>query len=294
MIYIGANRFLNDIRRNSWKISSLNPKGIVGIPRSGVMAAVMVSEEIHVGTCSLAEFMLANGQEYVFWRHGKRPIKHNDNGPIIIMEDTCWHGSMKRSVDMLRNAFPNETFISCCIYLEGPCDIYCPDIHLVDIRKEALSDPEHPIALYFHNILDSYFNNLYLYDIDGVICLNPPQDTDIEAYEDYLMHPTPLHIPSTPSGNPLTFCSYRLNKYRKLTEDFLKSQNIHVRDIIMYNAETITERNKVSPGTYKGHVYRNSNFKLFIESNDKEAQEICKVSGKPVYCFETGRMYKMK
>ena len=291
MKFVSYKQLFTTISLNSWKIKQLKPKGIIGVPRSGLMTAIMLSEEIHVGTCSPAEFFDANGQEYVFWRHGKRPLEHNDNGPIIIMEDTCYHGSFGRLVDILRRQFPNEQFISCCVYLEGPCDQYKPDLWLEDIRKEALADKEMPLALYQWNIIDSWFNFKFLFDIDGVICLNPPQDTDIEAYEDYLMHPTPLHIPSTPSGNQLTFCSYRLNKYRKLTEDFLKSQNIPVKDIIMYNAETITERNKVSPGTYKGHVYRNSNFKLFIESNDQEAQEICKVSGKPVYCFETGRMW---
>ena len=39
------------------------------------------------------------------------------------------------------------------------------------------------------------------------------------------------------------------------------------------NVAAAFSRLEVSPGTYKGHVYRNSNFKLFIESNDQEAQE---------------------
>lgn len=293
MIFIGANRFANDVRANAWKLRKLNLAGIIGIPRSGMLLATLISEELHIGVCSYNEFIDNNGAEYVFYRHGKRPVLHEEQQKktYLVVDDSAWHGSIGSYITALRIIYPNYKFISYVGYLEGPCQDYMPDMYMCDIRKEALADPEHPLTLYYYNVIDGYFNFKYMFDIDGVICVNPPPDTNIEAYEEYLKSPIPLHIPSTPSGNPLTFCTYRLEKYRKLTESFLKAQNIPLKDLYMFNAETITERNIVPPAQYKGFIYKNNDYKLFIESDDNEAREICEVSGKPVYCFETGRLY---
>lgn len=292
MKFISTKQLHLDTRANSWKVRQYNPKGIIGIPRSGMFAGILLSQELHIGICSPTEFIEANGQDYVFYRHGKRSVDCPDNGTIIIMEDSCYHGSMGRIVDMLRRMFPEQKFVSCCAYLEGPCDIYKPDICLMDIRRESMADIEMPTALYEHNLLDGYFNFKYLWDLDGVMCVNPPSDSNIEEYEKYLDNPIPLHIPKIECGNSIDICTYRLNKYRPQTEAFIIAQNIPVRALYMFNAETIDERNKVSPGAYKGTIYRDNPYKLFIESTDWEAQEICRVSGKPVYCTETGRMYQ--
>jgi len=293
MIFIGANKLANDVRRNSWKLIEYNFTGIIGIPRSGMLLATMLSEELHIGVCSYNEFLDNLGQEFVFYRHGKRPIEHPSTETYLVVDDSCYNGSCGNYVRALRDLFPNKKFISYVGYLEGPCRLYKPDLWMCDIRKEALNDPELPVALYYYNILDNYWNFKYLFDIDGVVCLDPPSDQNIELYEEYLNKPIPLHIPFTPSNNSLSFCTYRLEKYRSQTESFLRAQNLSIKDLYMYNAETISERNKVSSSTYKGLIYKNNNYKIFIESNDKEAQEICEISKKPVFCYETGRMYQI-
>lgn len=296
MIFIGANRFANDIRNNLWKLNSWNFAGIIGIPRSGMLPATIIAEALHLGLCSFYEFFDNNGDDKVFNRHGQRPVSHKTTGTYLVIEDSCCRGSMGNYIKNLKEAFPEKTFISCAVYIDGPCNLYEPDICFVDLRKSISANydqTKEATVLYFYNIMDGWWNFKFLYDIDGVICKNPPTDTDTEAYEAYLNNPVPLHIPISPTKNPLSFCTYRLEKYRKQTEAFLIAQNIPVKTLYMFNAETISQRNKVSSGTYKGYIYKNSDYVLFIESNDYEAQEICRVSGKPVYCTETGRMYKM-
>lgn len=294
MKFISTKQLHLDIRANSWKVRQCNPKGIIGIPRSGIFAGILLSQELHIGICSPTEFIEANGQDYVFYRHGKRTVDCPDDGTIIVMEDSCYHGSMKRIVDILRRMFPDQKFLSCCAYLEGPCDIYRPDIWLMDIRRESLIDRELPTALYEWNLLDGYFNFKYLWDCDGVLCVNPPSDSNLEEYEKYLESPVPLHIPKVECGNKIDICTYRIDKYRKQTEAFMIANNIPVRTLYMFNADTINQRNKTSSGAYKAFIYKNNPYKLFIESNDNEAQEIYEISRKPVYCTETGRMYQMK
>ena len=48
-----------------------------------------------------------------------------------------------------------------------------------------------------------------------------------------------------------------------------------------------------NPSEFKAKYYKiHNNYKLFIESDDWQAQEIYKISGKPVYCVGTNKLYQ--
>lgn len=292
MKFITIKELYNTIRLNAHRVKRLNPQGLIGIPRSGMMAAVMLSEEIHVGCCSVNEFIDNSGNDAVFYRHGQRFIDHNNSNIYIIVEDSCYNGSMLRYVQTLKKMFPDKVFVSLAVFLEGPCNIYKPDLCFADIRNEVLKcDP--PIAFYEHNLLDNYYNYRYLWDLDGVMCVDPPCDINKEAYEKYINIPTPLHIPLTPSGRPITICTYRLNCYDKETRAFLKANDVNYDKLWMFPAQSKEIRDLTPPAQYKGDIYkRHPEYILFIESNDDEAKEICRISEKPVYCFHTGKFYK--
>ncbi|MBO7694102.1 MAG: hypothetical protein J6W16_03005 [Methanobrevibacter sp.] len=292
MKYISIKQMFDDIRLNSYKIGQLNPQGIIGIPRSGLMAATLLSQELHIGVCSINEFIDNNGQEHVFYHHGHRQIEHNNSNIFIILEDSCYNGSMIEHVKALKSTFPDKIFISACIYLEGPCKVYKPDIALVDIRKEVLNNAEMPVALYQYNLLDNYWNFKFLYDLDGVMCIDPPCDINTEAYENYLLNPIKLHIPITPSNNPISICTYRLNKYERETRRFLDTNKVKCKDLFMFPSASKEIRALTQPAYYKAQHYKDNKYLLFIESNDQEAQQICRLSQKPVYCYSTGNMYK--
>ena len=62
----------------------------------------------------------------------------------------------------------------------------------------------------------------------------------------------------------------------------------------MFKAKSYDERNKMNihPGVYKGEYYKqHPQYWLFVESSDEEAQIICKVAKKPVYCVSTNKLY---
>lgn len=294
MIFIGANRFANDIRNNLWKLNSYNFAGIIGIPRSGMIAATIIAEELNVGVCSFYEFFDNNGNDKVFNRHGVRQVNHIETDTYLVIDDTCCHGTMGDYVKNLREAFPEKMFVSAAVHIDGPCNLYEPDICLVDLRKDPnfYKEPRY-IVLHYYNVLNNQFSSNVLYDLDGVICVNPPDDINTEAYERYLKSPIPLYIPATQPDKPINICTYRLSKYEQETRNFLKQYNVNVGQLIMFPAATREIRNMTSSAYYKAQHYKNTKYFLFIESNDFEAQEICRVSGKPVYCTETGRMYQM-
>ncbi len=291
MKFISIKNMYDDIRNNSWKIRQLDVSGIIGIPRSGLMAATLLAQELHLGVCSVYEFIDNKGDDLVFYRHGNRPVEHKSTGVYLVLEDSVYNGSMIMYLNRLKELFPDKKFISCCIYLEGPCKTYRPDLWLVDISREALNS-EIPVALYQYNILDNWWNFKFLYDLDGVMCLDPPCDSNIEAYENYLKNPIPLHVPMTPSTNAISICTYRLKKYEKETKDFLNKVGVNYNKIWMFDSESKETRDLTPPAQYKADIYKAHNqYVLFIESNDQEAQDICRLSRKPVYCFTSGKMY---
>jgi uncharacterized HAD superfamily protein len=57
-----------------------------------------------------------------------------------------------------------------------------------------------------------------LYDIDGVFCIEPPDERNEEEYLKYIANATPLFIPRTKLGGIVT---YRLSKNREITEKWL-------------------------------------------------------------------------
>lgn len=293
MIFISPTRLLTDIRTNLWKLRQYDFTGIIGIPRSGMIPATILSEELHIGMCSVNEFIDNNGDDKVFDRHGVRPINHKSTNTYLVLDDTCCHGTMGEKVFELKKKFPNKIFVSAVVHIDGPCDIYKPDICLVNLLKDPdfWKEPKY-ITLHYYNILNNQLSSNMLYDLDGLMCVDPPDDINTEAYENYLRDPKPLYIPITTEDKPIDICTYRLAKYEKDTRSFLKHYNINVGKLIMFQAGTREVRNLTSSSYYKAQHYKDNKYMLFIESNDNEAQQICMYSHKPVYCYTTGRMYK--
>ena len=131
-----------------------------------------------------------------------------------------------------------------------------------------------------------------LYDMDGVLCVDPPDERNEEEYQKYIMDAIPLFIPRTKIGGIMT---YRLIKNMKVTQEWLKRYGITYNELSMFNADSWQKRKDsgISPEMFKGEYYRtHDNYQLFVESNDHQARRIHEISGKPVYCVETNKMYQ--
>ena len=286
--YISVNDLSNTIRLNLYKI----PKYIdliVGIPRSGMFCSLLLGMQLNKPVISLEDFLENKSPE-----GGGRMkyIKTNNFKNILVLDDNVCSGRAMQEVKNKINKFKykeNYNFKFGCIYAEG---INSTD--KVDIFLEYIRIPEVNLYLYEWNILhfDANYTEHFMYDIDGIICKDPPDDKiNIEEYEKYIKNPITMIIPSRKIG---AFVTYRLNKYREITENWLKSLNIQYHTLYMVNANSWEERaNLVSPSVFKAYIYKNANWALlFIESNKNQAIEINKLSGKPVYCYEDGKLYQ--
>ena len=65
MFYISYNDLVNDIKSNLYKIREEEKNGqfcrIIGIPRSGMIAALIISEYLNIGVSSLDNFINTGG-----------------------------------------------------------------------------------------------------------------------------------------------------------------------------------------------------------------------------------------
>ena len=278
MKYVTLADLSNTIRKNLWKI----PRDIdfvVGVPRSGMISASIISSFLNVpltDTHSLVAGLKPYGGKRIKY------FKSPNTGKALVVDDTVWGGgAMRRAKEMLEGY---GNFVYMCVYLEGRGD-YAVDIWLEDLRE--YTDNFTQIVLYEWNILQHHpkIMSKCLFDIDGVFCPDPPDERNEDEYLNYIKNAPPLFIPRTPAGGIIT---YRFEKNRKITEYWLKRQGIQYKELIMYE----DEKREISPYRFKGEFFRNNKYNLFVESNDRQARKISDISGKPVYCVETNRVYQ--
>ena len=287
ILYVSYEKLISDIRTNLYKI----PKdilGVIGIPRSGTIPATIISEYLNVGLTTIDSF-LQNGIES-FNNHGNRKLKKTESNKILVVDDTCYNGNETKKNRLKLDIFNKQyEFIFMCIYLEGTCLIDKPDLYLMDIRQEALNS-EIGIALYEWNIFHNPgIINKTIFDLDGVICADPPDERNTDKYIEYIKSPQTLLIPTV---DKITICTYRLVKYKQETINYLNSIGLCNHNLIMFYSNSYEERSKTPSYLYKAAVYNKlTDFKLFIESDDYQARKIKELTGKSVFCNTTNTMY---
>lgn len=285
MVYTSYSDLVNCIRRNVWKVPS-DVDLIVGIPRSGMIPTLMIAELLHKPCADLDSFI--DGR---LMRCGRREriMRQGDVKKVLVLDDTVWVGNaMRRAKACIERIAADYDIIYGCIYAEGKDAKSMVDIYFEDIYREG----EHT-WLYEWNILHHYEHNTkkMMFDIDGVLCKEPPDERDRDAYETYLPNAIPMVIPTTLVGALVT---YRLEKYRTATEAWMSRHGVSYGKLIMHNAPDYdTRRASESPAQYKARIYSNETWAvLFVESSARQSEQIFKLTGKPVFCYENGKMYK--
>lgn len=288
--YTSFNDLSNTIRRNAWKIPA-DIDLIVGVPRSGLMCAIMISEIINKPVISLENFLAGeiplnfNCNRAYFDK--EKPIKK-----VLVLEDTVYSGrsilEAKNKVLNMENAHDYE-FIIACVYAEGAGAKDKVDLYL----EENYRPDTELVHLYEWNIFhhDNYISLYCMYDMDGILCKEPPDERNTEEYVKYIKDAIPMIVPSSTLGAIVT---YRLNKYREETEQWLQKAGVKYNHLYMIASDSYEERsNSCSPAQYKAYVYGKSNWaRVFIESDINQAKEIAQLTHKPVICYENGKIYR--
>jgi orotate phosphoribosyltransferase len=159
--------------------------------------------------------------------------------------------------------------------------------HMVDYTYQPLGLPR----LFEWNVFHSYWAKQACFDIDGVLCRDPTneENDDGSRYELFLKTATPRYLPSVKIPAIVTS---RLERYRPQTELWLRQHRVDYDKLIMHPARNKKER--IRAGNHalrKAEVYKNGQYKLFIESSQRQARSISKLTKKPVLCTDTNELY---
>lgn len=260
--YVTFNDLNNDILNNLRKIP--NPDLIIGIPRSGLMAANLLSLYFNVPVTTL-ELFLEN--RYSLGHGNSRPIYEREIKNILVVDDSCNSGNSINEVKKQLKSYSeqyNITYFACYVTTSGEkqVDVYCRKIEFPRIFQ--------------WNILYSWLTNNATYDLDGVLCEDPIIDDDGEKYIEFLKTAKPKFIPQY-TINTIVTC--RLEKYRDIVTKWLEEHNVKYKNLIMLPFKTKEERVAWGKhGEYKGTVFQKTDSIIFFESSYSQALKIKKLN----------------
>jgi uncharacterized HAD superfamily protein len=253
---------------------------IVGIPRSGLLAANLLALHLNLPLADLEGFIQGK-----ILRSGER-LKDNEKPfeqyrRVVVMDDSVYTGAaLKTAKEKLANLYPEKEIFFAAVYV-------VPDaIASVHFYFNVCPWPRvFEWNMMHHNVLEKC-----CVDIDGVLCKDPTEEENDDGvrYEQFLAEAQALFLPTKKIGYLVT---NRLEKYRAHTEAWLAKHNVKYNQLIMCDLPSKEARLKANNhGGFKASVYTQYDGFLFIESSHGQAQQIANLSGKAVYCMDTRRM----
>jgi len=283
-------RFLKtvDLMRDAQILASKLPPStsrIVGVARSGLCAATMVAMLLHRPLSIVRQSM----GDVVDGGNGWRLTGNtSSDGPVVIIDDTVMTGnSFKHITPIVKKKFPNV--LTAAVYVNPNAKIK-PDIWAKDLAWPHILE---------WNVFNSILSPAMAVDFDGILCHDCPRGSDDDGpkYLEFIRGATPLYLPRK-VPIPLIVTA-RIERYRKDTEDWLRRHDIKWYNLTMHPAKTLGERMKDNIPAYKARHYKlwADKYKvrpgpmIFMESEDWQAREIAKLSGKLCVCPHSGGVY---
>ena len=267
------------------KLATLNLKGIIGVPRSGMLPATLCALWLNLPMYTVGHdgqlHIMSNSSGFGGLR--MQNFKERD-GNILLIDDTLSSGgSMKRTLDCIDTT---ENIITCAVYANPK------KLDKIDFYGLAL---HHPYILDWCFFNTSYMERTYL-DFDGILCPNVPITVaqDESKYIDYITNAPPIQhrLPSLYKIKGVV--TARLEKYREATEYWLKKNNVEYDELHMFPTEREKERDSnhiEESSNFKADIYSKSSAFIFVESHKLEAKKIHEKSGKVVICPDDERIW---
>jgi len=259
---------------------------VVGIPRSGTLAAGIIALALNLRMTDLFGFLAntplpeANTRSY---RHEGSRLPQDARRVLLVDDSAATGASLRRALKLVSGMRGNRTITTCVAYAATESQ------GLVDISLEVVPMPR----VFEWNVMHRELLSHCCVDIDGVLCVDPSDDDndDSERYARFLSEARALCVPTYPIGYLVTS---RLERYRDATVAWLARNGIEYRYLHMLGLPDARTRRALSAhAAFKADVYRRANDAvLFIESNPSQALEIARRSGKPVLCFSTQEMFQ--
>ena len=251
---------------------------VVGVPRSGLLAANLVCLQLNLPLLDLDAFLL--GRTPTVGRTVRSTMKaapSDRSRKVLVVDDSIRSGESMREVrERVTRERPDAEVIYCAIY--GVTDPQ-PE---VDLCLETVSEPR----VFQWNLMRHTFLENACFDIDGVLCHDPTasENDDGEGYRAFLRSAKPLHLPHVRVKHLVTS---RLEKYRAETDEWLRRHGVQYERLWMLDLPSAEERRRLNAhASHKAKAYRESGAILFVESEYEQAQRIADLSDLPVLSLE--------
>ena len=253
---------------------------IVGLPRSGLLAANLLALHLNLPFTDVEGFVAGR-----VMATGPRCASGDAEGflarrrKVLVVDDTVSSGAQMSAARVATETSTTRHDVSYgAVYV-----ISAAAGRSVDYYFAILNDQP---RVFEWNLMHHEALAAACVDIDGVLCRNPlpEEDDDGPEYRRFVATVQPLVRPGRRIG---TIVSCRLEKYRALTERWLKESGIEYDRLVMLALPDRAARAK--PGVraaFKAGAYRESGAVLFIESSFAEAVDIARLSGLSVISME--------
>lgn len=230
---------------------------IVAIPRTGLMTGAIVANQLSLPLSVPEKFPEC-------WGVNRIP----EDARVLIVDDSSDTGDTIQKVKIsLSNKFPAMTFKTGVPVgkKSGRIDFIGNVFEKYVIETDIMSYPD----------------TIHVgCDIDGVLCVEPPDGIDEKKLSHYYQNARPYKIPRM----KLHFiASGRTEVHREVTEAWLKKYNIHYGNLILRNEKSIINTKCDAIMKFSPH--------LFYESNSVESKMIHLKTGCRVLCFDEMVLY---
>lgn len=258
---------------------------VVGIPRSGTMVANLLALYLNLPFLDVPSFCDKKDPASGNTRKCRNWIRNSQEAKkILLVDDSISSGrAMKEAVSKLRGSGYEGQIVTLAVYALA---VTCK---MVDLYFKRCEQPR----MFEWNYMHHWALEYTCVDMDGVLCEDPRflENDDGKRYRQFLQEAKPKFLPTQKVGAIVT-C--RLEKYRQETENWLKRYGVEYGELIMLDLECGRDRWKegFSHGKFKGEIYKQSNFLFFLESDYRQALEICRCSGKEVFSIENRQLIR--
>jgi uncharacterized HAD superfamily protein len=265
----------NTIVSNLHIIRNLNINSVVGIPRSGMIPASLISTHLQLPLTDVYGF-LNNNLNYK--SNSFKSFNNDDKFTILLVDDTINTGkAMSSATSLLKSKFPNIKIIRFAVWKSEKTSI-----NDIDIVCDICNNPR----AFQWNLWNHNSSKNWASDLDGVICRNPTVEENDKGsnLENFYKTADPLFLYQKPIKYIITG---RLEKYRSVTEYWLSKHNIKYNQLIM------KQDTKVNHWEYKkDSLILHNDVSLYIESDIKQAKKIASNCSIPVWCVDNQTYYR--
>lgn len=277
-IYKSYNDAFSDLRKWAQK---LQLSGVAGIPRSGSALAAYLSHHLNIPLYSLEGI---RSDEPFYRPNNCRPLKKDLYGKILVLDDTCWSGfAIGRVKEYLSHSkYQKENKL---LYGALYCSEHAVNANHVDTYYEIFPSVNHTFEW---NFFRDPITQKYIVDMDGVLCDDYQYQKEDNEYEKYyiehLINAKPKNLPTYPVYKIVTG---RLEKWRTLTEEWLKKHGVIYNELAMFDWGDLELRD-FAVIDYKVNHYNHDKYGVcFVESDINQAKDIARLTKKPVFCMDT-------